>query len=243
MTRLVRLVLGGLAQAFITLPLAVSPGVAAAADAPVRPFQDDIAQRVLACTGCHGQEGRAAPDGFYPRIAGKPAGYLFNQLLNFRDGRRIYPPMSHLLQHLTDDFLREIADHFGNLSLPYPALPAQPPLAGDARGRELVLQGDPARGIPSCSSCHGERLTGVQPAIPGLLGLPRDYLNAQFGAWRIHQRTAQAPDCMAEISRRLEPNDVAAITSWLARQPMPADPSPAPGHGAPLPMACGGVQR
>jgi hypothetical protein len=26
-------------------------------------------------------------DGYYPRIAGKPAGYLYNQLLNFRDGR------------------------------------------------------------------------------------------------------------------------------------------------------------
>ena len=30
----------------------------------------------LACTGCHGAEGRAASDGYYPRIAGKPAGYL-----------------------------------------------------------------------------------------------------------------------------------------------------------------------
>ena len=39
-----------------------------------------MAQRVLACTGCHGPEGRAAADGYYPRIAGKPAGYLFNQL-------------------------------------------------------------------------------------------------------------------------------------------------------------------
>ena len=36
-------------------------------------FQDTIAQRTLACTSCHGKEGRAGPDGYDPRIAGKPA--------------------------------------------------------------------------------------------------------------------------------------------------------------------------
>jgi cytochrome c553 len=30
------------------------------------------------------------------RIAGKPAGYLYNQLLNFRDGRRNYPLMTYI---------------------------------------------------------------------------------------------------------------------------------------------------
>ena len=37
-------------------------------------FEDTIAQRAMACTGCHGKEGRAASDGYYPRIAGKTAG-------------------------------------------------------------------------------------------------------------------------------------------------------------------------
>ena len=41
-------------------------------------FEDSIAQRTLACTACHGDQGRAGPDGFYPRLAGKPAGYLYN---------------------------------------------------------------------------------------------------------------------------------------------------------------------
>jgi cytochrome c553 len=39
---------------------------------------------VAACTLCHGKEGVAGTDGYYPRIAGKPAGYLYQQLLNFR---------------------------------------------------------------------------------------------------------------------------------------------------------------
>ncbi|MBC7445185.1 MAG: c-type cytochrome, partial [Polaromonas sp.] len=37
------------------------------------PFEDSMAQRTLACTACHGPQGRAAADGYYPRLAGKPA--------------------------------------------------------------------------------------------------------------------------------------------------------------------------
>jgi len=67
---------------------------------------DTITQRVAACFACHGKEGRAASDGFYPRIAGKPAGYLFNQLINFREGRRTYPLMMYMVDHQSDAYLR-----------------------------------------------------------------------------------------------------------------------------------------
>src|SRR5690554_1511537 len=73
---------------------------------------DNMADRVLACTACHGEEGRAGADGYYPRIAGKPVEYLYHQLLNFRDGRRQYQPMTWLLQNLPDSYLHDIAEHF-----------------------------------------------------------------------------------------------------------------------------------
>ena len=78
-----------------------------------------MAERVRACTACHGKEGRATSDGYYPRIAGKPAGYLYNQLVNFRDGRRRNPMMTYLVSNLPDAYLREIAAHFANLHPPY----------------------------------------------------------------------------------------------------------------------------
>ena len=56
--------------------------------AQAQPVPDTMARRTMACTGCHGEQGRATSDGYYPRNAGKPAGYLYNQLLKFRDGRR-----------------------------------------------------------------------------------------------------------------------------------------------------------
>ena len=226
------------------LLLALMLVVGAAGFARAAPkVEDTMAQRVQACTGCHGPQGRAASDGYYPRIAGKPAGYLYNQLLSFRDGRRQYALMTNLLAPLSDAYLREIAEHFANLALPYP--PPQPASAGvDAlsRGEALVLHGDAALRIPACVACHGPALMGVAPAIPALIGMPRDYLNAQLGAWRTSNRRAASPDCMAQIAQRLAPADISALSQWLAAQPVPALAKPAAALPEPLPIPCAGTK-
>jgi cytochrome c553 len=204
------------------------------------PFEDSMAQRTLACTACHGAQGRAGPDGYYPRIAGKPAGYLYNQLLNFRDGRRHYGLMTRLLDPLSEPYLLEIAQHFASLDLPYEQPPApRAPAAVLERGRQLALQGDAASRLPACASCHGPALTGVQPNTPGLLGLSRDYLNSQLGAWRTGQRRAHAPDCMAQVARGLSPEDLNAVASWLASQPLPAQTHAVDRLPQPPGIACG----
>lgn len=225
--------------AALALCAATGPAAAAAGG-----FEDSMAQRVLACTGCHGQQGRATREGYVPRLAGKPAAYLLNQLHHFRDGRRDYRLMTGLLEPLSDDFLAEIAAHFAGLDLPYP--PPAPVTASPAmlaRGRELALRGDPARRLPACSACHGQALSGTLPAVPGLLGLPRDYVNAQLGAWRGGTRRARTPDCMADIARRLGPDDVAAVAHWLAAQPVPHGAQAAPVEPAVWPLHCGGVPQ
>jgi cytochrome c553 len=215
-------------------------GAAAAAPATL---PDTLEQRVAACLACHSVKERG--DAFFPRIAGKPAGYLYNQLRNFRDGRRHYPMMTYMVDHLPDAYLREIADYFAAQHPPYP-----PPQAGSgasattaslARGQALVQQGDPARKIPACVACHGAALTGVEPAIPGLIGLPSDYINAQFGSWKSKVRRAAAPDCMADIAARLSEADVAAVSGWLSKQTPDAAARPAASIAMPLPMACGSV--
>lgn len=209
-------------------------------------MQQPMAQRMQACTVCHGKDGRATNDGYWPRIAGKPAGYLFNQLVNFRDGRRHNAVMAGLVEHMTDAYLLEIAQYFASLDLPYP--PAQTrdaPAPRLAHGERLVRQGDAARGIPACTACHGPRMTGVLPAMPGLVGLPRDYLVGQLGAWRTGGRQAAPPDCMATIARRLEPQDIEAITLWLSAQAPTADMRPAAASALthPLPLECGSGAR
>ena len=203
---------------------------------------DSMAWRVKACSACHGDQGRASPEGYFPRLAGKPADYLFRQMLNFRDGRRSHTQMSYLLANLTDDYLREMAGYFAQREVPYPAplRPQASPAVLD-QGRALVMQGDAARGLPACVACHGAAMTGVLPAVPGLLGLSRDYLNSQLGAWRTGARHAQAPDCMAAIARKLSVQEVGALSSWLAAQPVPQGGKPLAQLPGAAPMACAGM--
>ena len=219
--------------------LALSTCAAAVAAQTPPVFEDTLRQRVQVCFACHGEQGRAGPDGYYPRIAGKPAAYLYNQLRHFQTGARRHNLMARLVSNLSEAYLWEIAQHFSALDLPYAAPPAPRLAAADlARGRQLALQGDPVLRVPACSSCHGEQLVGRLPATPGLLGLSSDYLNAQLGAWQTRVRAARTPDCMAQITQRLRPGDLAAVSGWLAAQALPAHPLPA-APGAPAPMECG----
>ncbi|RUT67552.1 cytochrome c4, partial [Flavobacterium cupreum] len=97
--------------------------------------------------------------GYFPRIAGKPQAYLFNQLVNFRQGRRTNPSMNHLLAHLSDEYLAEIAAYFAAQRPPYaPARAAGASRATLARGERLATAGDPARKVPACIACHGQKL-------------------------------------------------------------------------------------
>lgn len=187
-----------------------------------REVPDTMEERVKACVICHGPEDKKGRDAYYPRIAGKPEGYLFNQLRNFRDGRRHYRPMALLLEGLPDGYLREMARYFASLEQAFP--PPEPMRASPREAelaRALVNHGDSARNIPACVECHGKDLMGIRPFIPGLLGLPRVYVMAQFGNWQHGAlMRGQTPDCMSEIARKLTTEEAGAIAMWLAAQPV-----------------------
>jgi len=201
---------------------------------------DTMAARVLACASCHGDKGQGTNDDYFPRLAGKPAGYLYNQLVAFRDGRRKYPPMNYLLEFLPDPYLKAMADYFASEHPPFPP-PATPVVSAAilARGEALATKGDQARDVPACANCHGLSFTGMEPAIPGLLGLRTNYISAQLGAWRYGTRTAAAPDCMQIVAGHLTEDDVKALAAWFSSRPMPSNPAPVPRGSLPMPLACG----
>ncbi len=225
----------GTAVVAAVLALFAARGVAA-------PDGEGMADRLRACTACHGDDAIEIDEGYVPRIQGKPAGYLFNQLVNFRAHRRRYAAMNRMVAHLDERYLAAIADYFAAQEPPYPE-PAEPPAreAVRERGAELVRSGDPGRDIPACRACHGERLAGVQPNTPGLIGLPRHYIVGQLGNWRTGQRQAVAPDCMATIAERMSERDIEAVAAWLASRPLPDDTRPRAEPIADPPLDCGSV--
>lgn len=203
----------------------------------------DLGERLAACAACHGERGEGVQGSeYYPHLAGKPAGYLFEQLKNFRDGRRINAQMTWLVQFMDDAYMDEIAQFYA----------AQPPrtraadtgaagltAAMRATAEKLVEHGDPARKVPACAACHGVALTGLEPGIPALVGLPAEYIIAQLGNWRTGVRHASAPDCMAEVAHSLDPADIRAIAVWLSQQAHADEQRPAPAGSFLPPRACG----
>ena len=196
--------------------------------------------RVQGCVTCHGQQGQGTANQYFPRIAGKPAAYLHRQLIAFRDLDRRYAPMNYLVAYLTDDYLREVAEYFSKQHPPFnPPQPATVPANVLERGRTLVQNGDGSKQIPACIACHGASLTGMEPGIPGLVGLRPNYIAAQLTRWRTGERRAAAPDCMHRIATRLTESDIQGVSAWLGSLPAPDRPQPEKPNASRTPMACG----
>ena len=222
--------------------LFVATAAAAPSDDAVPSFKqlDSMEARVQGCVTCHGQAGQGTGNGYFPRIAGKPAGYLYNQLAAFRDGHRRYLPMNYLVAYMPDSYLREIAQYFSAQRPPFaPREDARVDAAVLARGQKVVTQGDSNRAIPPCIACHGSALTGMEPGIPGLVGLRTAYIEAQLTRWRVGERHAAEPDCMRRIATRLSEPDIAAVAAYMSRQEPPRDPSPESSNLQRMPLACG----
>lgn len=212
------------------------------ASTPLPP--DTMKERVRACVSCHGENGRGTSNVYFPRLAGKPAGYLYNQLVAFRDGRRKYAPMNYLLAYLPDEYLQRMAHYYAEAREPFEQ--PGPPTVSQAvlmRGQTLVTKGNPERNIPACVTCHGPNLSGREPGIPGLVGLRPSYISAQLGGWRYGTRTAIEPDCMQLIAARMTEEDVAAAAAWLAAMPIPANSEPSKQSSEQLPLACGSQKQ
>ncbi|WP_223303938.1 c-type cytochrome [Dokdonella koreensis] len=203
----------------------------------------DLRERLAACAACHGERGEGV-DGsiYYPHLAGKPAGYLVEQLQAFRDGHRHYWQMVWLAQYMDDAYIAEIAAYYAaqpphTRAADVTAAPLPP--AVQARAEHLVRHGDAQAGIPACTACHGAALTGLEPAVPALVGLPQDYIVSQIGSWRDGTRRSKAPDCMAGIAAKLAPADIRILAQWLSHQSPGAHDRPAPAGSFVPPLACG----
>ena len=77
-------------------------------------FEHGIAsENVPACQTCHGP--KAAGNDAFPRLAGQHREYLMAQLQAFRDNERSNPIMHPVVEHVTDDQLRDVAAYLASL--------------------------------------------------------------------------------------------------------------------------------
>jgi cytochrome c553 len=171
------------------------------------------------CIECHGPQGHGAghsngPEGKFPKLAGQRPAYLAKQLLNFRSGERKHDTMNMMARSVSEEDLLDIVAFFSS----------QSPMLGDGKGdnpvgRSLFAQGDAARNVTACITCHGEADTGALPAgvaVPIIRGQEWRYLEQQLLDWRSGWRNNSVGGVMNRSTQALTDKEIADLASYLS---------------------------
>ncbi len=172
-----------------------------------------------ACFACHGLDGEG--DGVsVPRLAGLDAGYLQKQMEDYASGIRPDPVMTAVAKALDDNARRSVVAYYAGLA-PRRSNASASAIPAPAIWRE----GDPARGLTACASCHGAGGEGVGRGQPVLAGQPAAYTREQMDRWRAGKRRNDPRAAMTDIARKLTSEEIGALAAWLEQRP--ASPAPA----------------
>ena len=169
------------------------------------------ATKAVICRACHGASGNSTnPE--WPSLAGLGADYIAEQLKNFKDGKRTNAVMAPNASSLSADDMADLGAYFD--SLPNTGLEADPSYW--QAGEKLYRGGDPARAIPACMACHGPTARGNEPAkFPALRGQQSVYVTKQLNDYASGARTTGPNGIMETIAKRLSPDDIRNLASYL----------------------------
>jgi cytochrome c553 len=100
-------------------------------------------------------------------------------------------------------------------SLAYANAPAAPAKADAAKGATLYANGDAARGIVACASCHGEAGNSTISINPKLAAQHEAYINKQLNDFKGADRNNAI---MTTFSKALSEDDVKNVAAYLSSQ-------------------------
>jgi cytochrome c553 len=92
-------------------------------------------------------------------------------------------------------------------------------------GEQLFVNGDAARGVLACITCHGDGGNSTIPMNPNLAGQPHEYIAKQLHDFRpagdkpaVRKGANGAPSVMAAIAGPLTPQDIQNVALYLSHQ-------------------------
>jgi cytochrome c553 len=181
-----------------------------AADAPAGDAQAGAAKAIV-CQACHGPNGNSV-NGQWPSLAGLGAGYIAEQLANFKSGKRNNVIMMPMAVTLSPQDMADLAAYFA--AQVNTGLEADPSFW--QAGQKLYRGGDASRSIPACEACHGPDGHGNAPAkFPALRGQHSEYVVAQLHEYATGGRTTGPNNIMQTIAKRLSDDDMRNVASFV----------------------------
>lgn len=162
---------------------------------------------VQVCAGCHGENGIAVASAF-PNLAGQHASAIYKQLRDYAGGQRVSPIMGPLAATLDDRQMADLAAYFASRD----ASPGRRPSDVPSEIVEIATNGDAARGLPPCGSCHAGR--GAPQGIPLLEGQPATYLQQQIEAFATGARGNDIYGVMRAVAGMLSPAEIEQLARY-----------------------------
>jgi len=148
------------------------------------------------------------------------AAVIYKQLDDYQSRKRLWGVMNGIAIALTlqdrSDVAAYLASRTGGLS---PVRSEGAPAAGRSLRQpdpaiRLVFAGDPRRGIPPCSACHGPG--GLKLGAPALQGQHAAYIERQLAAFAQGMRQNDINEQMRTIAKQLTPDEMHAIAAFYA---------------------------
>jgi len=176
----------------------------AAAQQPAAALDPDTQKLVQTCGACHGADGNSTQPA-YPVLAGQSWRYIFNELRDYKEGRRSNPVMSPMAANLTRDQMVALGNYFA----------AQKPkaIAFEADAKR-VEAGRKISDAALCPMCHLGGFVG-QNEIPRVAGQWPQYVKQQLEDFRAKRRTNDAGN-MTSVTRNLSDEDIENLAQYIA---------------------------
>jgi cytochrome c553 len=186
--------------AALAIVVGLAPGVAGLGSQDIERGR----KKAESCAPCHGLEGNP-PQPALPILAGQTARYLYLQIRDFREGRRIDPQMTPFVKDLSQEDMLDLASFFA-AQKPRP-IEFTPDEARVERGKQKAAE-------TLCTMCHLGGFMG-QNEIPRVAGQNYQYIVKQMQDFKYGRRTNDA-GTMTSVSKTLSDGDIDDLAHYLA---------------------------
>ena len=164
------------------------------------------------CAACHGVDGNSSNPA-WPSLAGQHASYIYKQLMDFKQGRRINAQMTGMVAPLNEDDMKDLAAYYESLS--------PKPVGYNAelieQGENIYRGGITDAGVAACIGCHSPSGNGNGPAgWPSLKSQHPEYIVAQLQAFKQGLRANDNGRMMRNLVTRMSDEEMQAVAAYIA---------------------------
>jgi cytochrome c553 len=164
------------------------------------------------CAACHGADGNST-NPVWPSLAGQHANYLYKQLMDFKEGRRVNAQMTGMVAALNETDMQNLAAYYESLT------PKGVPFDGELidAGESIYRGGITETRVAACMGCHSPSGLGNGPAgWPSLAGQHPEYIVAQLQAFKHNERANDPGKMMRNVAVRMSDEEMQSVAAYVA---------------------------